>query len=290
MGNLCRAMGWALAALLWLVSPSCLADVGVPLRIGLTSSFLHDRHALIVQWKAYLERKLGRPVSFTLRDSYRDAMDLMRRRQLDAAWLCDCPYVTDGTAFRLLATPVFQGRPYYRAYLIVPRQETAVHGIVDLRGKVFAYTDPYSNVGYLIPRSEIKRSNADPDHFFRRSFYAWSHRNALEAVAAGIADGTSVSNYIWDTLRRQSSALTSQLRVASQSGEFGFPPFVAHRTLGDREFHALQMALVGMSRDEEGRALLKKMNLDGFIVPDPKFYRAGRDLARYMHGEQDAPF
>jgi phosphonate transport system substrate-binding protein len=28
---------------------------------------------------------------------------------------------------------------------------------VDLKGAVFAYADPYSNTGYLVPRYEIKR-------------------------------------------------------------------------------------------------------------------------------------
>jgi phosphonate transport system substrate-binding protein len=77
-----------------------------PLRIGLTPTLLHERHTLLAEWKAYLEPRLGRPVTFVLRDSYRDTMDLIKQQRLDAAWLSDYPYVLMQPWVRLLATPL----------------------------------------------------------------------------------------------------------------------------------------------------------------------------------------
>jgi phosphonate transport system substrate-binding protein len=50
-----------------------------------------------------------------LRDSYQETMELLHQQRIDVAWLCDCPHVTANPEFRLLVTPLFQGRPYYRA-------------------------------------------------------------------------------------------------------------------------------------------------------------------------------
>jgi ABC-type phosphate/phosphonate transport system substrate-binding protein len=96
-----------------------------PLRIGLTPTLLHERHALLARWKAYLEPRLGVPVSFVLRDSYSDTMDLIKQRRLDVAWLSDYPYVLMKPHVRLLVTPLKDGRPYYRSYLIVPARDPA---------------------------------------------------------------------------------------------------------------------------------------------------------------------
>jgi phosphonate transport system substrate-binding protein len=253
-----------------------------PVRIGLTPTFLNERHALMADWRTYLESKIGRPVTFVLRDSYQDTMELLHQQSIDVAWLCDCPHVTANPEFRLLATPLYQGRPYYRAYLIVPDTDQSTHGILDLKSKVFAYTDPYSNVGYMTPRYQIKKSGADPERFFRRTFFTRSPRKAIEAVAVGVADAASVNSYIWETINRQAPALTGKTRIAARSQEYGFPPFVADHAFPIKDFQLLQQALIGMSSDARGREVLGKMNLDGFVVPQPEIYRDVQEIVHFM--------
>lgn len=253
-----------------------------PLRIGLTPTFISERHALIADWRAYLEDKLGRPVAFILKDSYQDTIELLHQQQIQVAWLCDCPHVTANPVFRLLATPLFQGQPYYRSYLIVPEADRATHGLTDLRGKVFAYSDPYSNAGYLSPRYELAKQGIDPEHFYRRTFFTRSHRKAIEAVVTGVADAASVNSYIWETLHQQGPALTSQTRIAARSTTYGFPPLVVHHTLPAKDFAALQQALLGMSADTRGRDVLNKLNLDGFALPQAEIYQSVQEMLRFM--------
>jgi phosphonate transport system substrate-binding protein len=252
------------------------------LRIGLTPTFLNERHALMADWRNYLETRMGRPVAFVLRDSYEETMELLHQQNIQVAWLCDCPHVTANPEFRLLATPLFQGRPYYRSYLIVPAVDQSTQSVLDLKDKVFAYTDPYSNVGYINPRFQLKKQGIDPDHFFRRTFFTRSHRNAIEAVGVGVADASSVNSYIWETMRQQWPQLTARTRIVARSSEYGFPPFVADQRMPEKDFRGLQRALLGMSEDVAGRAILKNMNLDGFVIPQPEIYRDVQDVMQYM--------
>lgn len=253
------------------------------IRIGLTPTFLNERHALIADWQAYLERKLGQPVKFVLRDSYQETLELLRQQRIDVAWLCDCPHITANPEFKLMATPVFNGRPYYRAYLIVPETDQTTRSIADLKNKVFAYTDPYSNVGYLFPRYELKLSGEQAEVFFRRTFFTRSQRKSVEAVAVGVADAASVNSYIWETMNQQAPVLTGRTRVAVRSPEYGFPPFVADHSFPASAFQRLQKALFEMSSDAGGRDVLQKMNLDGFIKPDPKLYLEVSRIVGIMH-------
>jgi phosphonate transport system substrate-binding protein len=276
-----RQWGLILGLLLALSFPAMAAE---SLRIGLTPTFLNERHALIAEWRVYLEHKLGQPVVFVLRDGYQETMELLSQRQIDVAWLCDCPHVTANSAFRLLATPVFQGRPFYRAYLIVPEENQTTRNLFDLKNKVFAFTDPYSNAGYLLPRYQLKKSALDPDRFFRRTFFTRSQRKSIEAVAVGVADAASVNSYIWETMHQQAPVLTGRTRIVARSEEFGFPPFVAEHSLPEKKFRGLQQALAQMSDDEDGRAVLKKMYLTGFIPPQPEIYRNVQEVVRFMQG------
>ena len=71
---------------------------------------------------------------------------------IDVAWLCGFPYVAQERKLTLVAVPVYQGVPLYRSYLIVPTSDGRTRSIVDLAQRVYAFSDPLSNSGYLVPQ------------------------------------------------------------------------------------------------------------------------------------------
>jgi phosphonate transport system substrate-binding protein len=241
-------------------------------RVGLTPAFVHDQHALMAHWRQYLEAKLGVAIEFLPRNSYRETMDLLHQGRLDFAWLCDYPFLYLKDLVRLLAVPLNNGRPYYRAYLLVHADNPKPAGMADLKGATFAYSDPYSNTGYLVPRFQVHQLGEDPRSFFRKTFFTWSHRKAVEAVASGMAEGASMDSFVWDTLKRIKPELTQRTRIVGASPEFGFPPFAAHRSVSAADFAAMQGALIGMQDDEAGRSLLEQLNLTGFVAGDRRLY------------------
>jgi phosphonate transport system substrate-binding protein len=251
-----------------------------PVRVGLTPAFLHDQHGLLEEWRRYLEARLKRPVAFIQRDSYRETMDLLRLEKLDFAWICDYPFVHLKKQVRLLAVPLYQGRPYYRSYLIVPASNPHTTSILQLKNMVFAYADPYSNTGYLAPRYELFQAGEDPAKFFSKTFFTWSHHKVVEAVAFGLANGGAVDSYVWDSLAVVQPGLTAKTRIVSRSPEYGFPPFVAHRSVQEEEFRVFQKVLTDMTTDPAGQALLKRLNLDGFSRNDPKLYDSVAQMMR----------
>ncbi|MBI4741371.1 MAG: PhnD/SsuA/transferrin family substrate-binding protein [Betaproteobacteria bacterium] len=253
-----------------------------PLRIGLTPTFPNDQYRPLEAWRLYMERKLNRRVEFVQRDKYIETMDLLRLKKLDFAWVCDYPYVYFKKQVRLLATPVSAGRPYYRSYLIVPASDKTTVSMAQLKGKIFAFTDPYSNTGYLAPRLMLHQVGEDPAHFFGKTFFAWSHRRVLEAVGNGLADGGAVSSHVWETLSIGKPELTSTTRIVSKSEEYGFAPFVAQIGVSDAEFEAMRKLLLEMATDPEGKPLLKELNLDGFIAGDPQLYRRVEQVMRIL--------
>jgi phosphonate transport system substrate-binding protein len=259
------------------------ATTPVPLRFGTTPVFLDDQLTLLAAWQAYLEATLQRPVQFVQRGSYREIVGLLLSDGIDAAWVCGFPYVVHEAQVLLVAVPVYQGKPLYRSHLVVPSADTATSTVLDLRGRVFAYSDPQSNSGYLVPRVELIRAHESPGAFFRRTFFTFGHRKVVEAVRVGLAQAGSVDGYVWDTLYQQQPEATAGVRVAWRSAEHGFPPIVARRTLSIAETEALAAALMGMQRADAGRAVLQRLNIDGFTPGEPALFDSIRRSVK-LHG------
>lgn len=254
------------------------------IRIGLTPAILHDRHAPMNELGAYLESRTGRKVELVLRDSYRQIIDLISQDQLDFAWVSAYPfvYLQQHAHLRLLATPLFHGRPFFRAYLIVPASDAQTRDLLSLKGKFFAYADPYSHTGYLVPRYQLQQAGEDVGAFFAKTFFTGGHKKVVQAVASGLADAGSVDSFVWDTLAIVEPELTAGTRIVARSGEYGFPPLVAGRKVKGAEFDAMRAVLLGMAADPQGALLLAQLNIDGFVAGDAKWYAEVARMMRVM--------
>ena len=235
-----------------------------PYRIGLTPVLLEDRVTFLKKWRAYLERKLGAPVEFVQRASYQEITDLLLRGHLDLAWLCGYPYALNADRLGLLAIPLYEGRPLYRSYILVWDEDSTSRALTDLEGCIFAFSDPLSNSGYLFPQYVLAALQLRPEQFFRRTFFTWSHRRVIEAVAAGLAEAGAVDGYVWDMLSRQRPDITGRTRIVERSPYFGFPPLVTGTQLPPARRERLSELFLTMHQDPEGRDLLEQLGLAGF--------------------------
>jgi phosphonate transport system substrate-binding protein len=260
-----------------------------PIRIGTTAVILEDQVSFLDDWRRYLEQHLHGRAVFVQRGSYREITALINNDELDFAWVCGYPYVANRATMRLLAMPLYHNKPLYQSYLIVPRSDAVTRGYADLEGKIFAYSDPNSNSGFLVPQYLMLRAGLDPQTLFHKSFFTYAHRKVVSAVAAGVADGGSVDGYVWETLALVSPDLTAKTRVALKSPEFGFPPLVARASMSPRDFIAMQDVLVGMSADEQGKALLRRLNLDGFARDDPRVFDGIVQALAYVAARERLP-
>lgn len=268
------------------MADSLLADEAKVYRIGLTPVILTNQTSFLKEWEQYLSRYLKTPVKFVQRQTYKEVTDLLLNGELDAAWLCGYPFVRNREKLKLLAVPLFDGKPLYRAYLIVPASDTQTKDLDDLKHKVFVYSDPNSNSGFLYPQVRLIKMGIDPRHFFAKSFFAWSHRDVVKAVADGVAQGGSVDGYVWETLSKYEPAMTAGTRPVIKSKEFGFPPLVTRRDISQQQFLTLQQALLAMSSVDKGRDLLKRMNLDGFIKGSESLYDGIAESVTVLDGIQ----
>ena len=261
-----------------------------PIRIGLTPVFLDDRATFVNEWRDYLQRSLGKPVTFVQRGSYREIVDMLREEKLDFAWLCGGPFVRNKKNLRLVAVPLYLRKPLYQSYLIVPNSDKQTQSLADLYQKIFAFSDPDSNSGHLYTEYLLAKRGKNPSSYFTKSFFTWSHRKVVEAVASGLAQGGAVDGYVWDTLALSHPELTSKTRVVAKSPQFGHPPFVSGAAASKQDIAAIQQVLLNMVNDEEGGRLLKRLNLDGFVYGNGRLFDSIEEMVRFVEkSRNDAP-
>lgn len=247
---------------------------------GTTAVFLDNETSLLARWAKELGSVCGANVRFVQRNNYREIHELLAANRLDVAWVCGYPYVTHQQTMRLMAIPDYQGQPLYRSYLIVPKGDAQTTHITQLRNRVFAFSDPQSNSGFLVPTTELIRAGLRPSAFFRKSFFTYAHRKVVDAVSTGLADAGEIDGYVYDTIERRYPDRTRDVKVAWRSPQYGFPPIVARTNLDEETFRRIQGALVGMKERLEGRDILQQLNLDGFVEGADSVFDSIRGLVR----------
>jgi len=261
----------------------------VPIRIGTTAVILDNQVRFMRAWRDYLEPRLGRPVVFVQRGSYREISSLLLGDDIEFAWVCGYPYVRHRNAFDLVALPNYHGKPLYRSYLIVPAGDSSTTDFGALSGKVFAYSDPDSNSGFLVPQFEMLSEGVNPSSHFLKAFFTYAHRKVVVAVANGVAHGGAVDGYVWDTLALRAPELTGRTRIARKSDEYGFPPIVARRSLDRPTYTRFRDTLLAMADDPRGRELLQELNLEGFLPPDTRPFAGIARILEFVSSREPLP-
>lgn len=252
---------------------------------GLTPLFLDNDIELLSRLERYLARRLERPISLVKRRTYHEISAMLLSNQLDAAWICDDPYVQYRDQLTLLAVPVYLHHPLYQTYLIV-NEASRAQSFDDLRGTVHAFSDPDSTSGYLVTRWLLARRKTTPAQFFRDSFFTYAHRNVIRAVGAGLAESGSVDGYVWEVMSKREPDLVRRTRIIYRSEWLGFPPIVAPNAVRDApKVKAFAAALLDMPSDELGRELLKVLALDGFTRGTPDMYESTLEKWRFVKAQ-----
>lgn len=222
---------------------------------------------------AYLGERLERNVELIQGKSYAEINSLVRSGDVSLALVCSGAYVVGRREFGMeaLAVPVVNGGKTYRSYLIVPASSTASKWD-DLRDKTFAFTDPLSNSGRLVPVYVLSQMGTTPEKFFRDSVFTYSHDKSIGAVAEGLVSAAAVDSLVYDFMVQRDPFLDDRVKVIWRSPPYGINPMVVHPNVSPERRHKLEAVFLGMSSDPRGQEVLKRLGIDSFDRAEPQSY------------------
>lgn len=262
------------------INPNAAVDPEKPLRIAvcpvLSQQNTIDAYRLLSD---HISEKLGRETVLLERKSYAEINVLLANGGADIAFLASGAYTsyTGIEDIEPLVTPVRFGVPYYYSYIIVPKDSSA-QNLQDLRGKTFAFTDPLSFSGYLVPIHMLNQINEKPEGLFSNYIFTYSHEKALQAVANKIVDGGAIGSHVYSESKETKDGIADKVRIVAASEKCGIGPVVARKNLGEKDIKILKEVFLNMHKETGLAGALESLLVDRYDEPQPELY----DFQRYI--------
>lgn len=268
---------------MWVAAASAFA--GEPVKIGVAAMISpKETVKYYKQMIDFVGTKLGSPMEMVQRENYDEMDKMLESGEVSIAFICSGPYVKDRAKFgaELLVAPQSYGQPFYHAYIIV-HKDSPIKDLAGLKGKKFAFTDPKSNTGKLVPTYMVaKEFKMTPEQFFSEVTYTRSHDKSVEAVAKKFADGASIDSLIYDYAVKKNPEFTSQTKIIRKSPPYGIPPIVVRKDTDPALKEKIKNIFLAMHKDPDGKAILDGIMVDKFIVPKDTDYNTVREMADWV--------
>jgi phosphonate transport system substrate-binding protein len=231
----------------------------------------------------YIGQKLGRPVEMVQRKTYAEVNFLIKQGRIDVAFVCSRPYVEGNRQFgmELLCAPVCFGKTECYSYFIV-HKDSSIQKLEDLRAKVFAFSDPLSNTGMLVPAYELAKMGETPESFFNTYIFTYSHDNSIRSVAEKFVDAAAVDSLIWEYLEAKGRRWSAQTKVIHKSAPCGIPPVVVSPQIDPELKERLRSAFLNMHNDPRGGEILRNVLIDRFAEIEDSAYDSIRRMEAFV--------
>jgi phosphonate transport system substrate-binding protein len=232
---------------------------------------------------AQLEKDLNVKIKSQTATDYRGTIEALKFKKAEIGHLGPKSYVEASTNNYANVEPVAQlrlgnGSLGYRSCLIV-HAESDIFSPEDMGGKTFAFNDPNSTSGYLVPSNFfMTEMNVDPKKFFSKVTFSGSHEASILAVANRKVEVASTNLPDLQQLTREGKVPRGAIRVIWVSKLIPNDPIVVRKDLPQSLKQALQESLVTMKARSPEAFAQGGAFFGGFVRADDAKYQVIREL------------
>jgi phosphonate transport system substrate-binding protein len=180
-------------ALTAILSTSAFAQEITEFNIGiLGGENAQDRMTNLECFRAKVEAELGVPTKLFTPADYDGVIQGLLGGSLDFAWLGASAYaktyLTNPEAVDVLLTK--QNADGTTGYYAIgfAKADSGITSMDDAKGKVFAFADPNSTSGYLVPGAELSEAYGNLEEYFSEVKMSGGHEQSIVGVANGDFD------------------------------------------------------------------------------------------------------
>ena len=281
-----RLAALGLLAVLALAGPVPAADPSWPKEITFALLSTENAAEITRRWSpilAQLEKDLGIKMRSVTATDYRGSIEALKFKKAEIGHLGPKAYIEASANNYANVEPIAQlqlanGSLGYRSCLIV-HADSDVFSPEDMAGKTFAFNDPNSTSGYLVPSTFfLTEMGIDPQKHFAKLVFSGSHEASILAVANRKVEIASTNLPDLQQLTREGKVPRGALRVIWVSKLIPNDPIVVRKDLPQSFKSAVQESLVSMrARHPE---VFREIGawLGAFVKADDGKYQIIRDL------------
>ncbi len=197
----------AAVALFAMLAAPALAQANDPAKTGiLRIGFIpaEDSRAMVRQSQDILDivaKQTGLKVEAFVGSDYNGTIEALRNGHVDVALLGPFSYIlaTTQAPVEAFAVTVIAKtmQPSYKS-IIIARKDSPINSIDDLKGHTYAFVDPGSTSGYMVPAAAFKKAGITPEKDFKQVMYSGGHDATIVAVGEGKVEAGSVADRIFE--------------------------------------------------------------------------------------------
>lgn len=225
----------------------------------------------------HLQSVLRLPIESSSATAYNGIITAMGNKQLDIAYFGPKSYVeaANRAGAEALALELDQfGKPGYYS-IIIAKSSTGWKTLDDARGRRFAFTDPNSTSGYLVPRILfIRDRGGDPEKFFSEIKFSGAHGTSILQVAKGDIDAAATNTLDFARVISKGGPREDEFVTLWKSDMIPGCPIAGRKDLPTSLKHAITDALVSFKNDSADSNFQSR----GYIRTSDEQY----DIIRYL--------
>ena len=230
----------AAAALFTMLAVPAFAQANDPaksgvLRIGFIPA--EDSRAMVRQSQDILDivaKQTGLKVEAFVGSDYNGTIEALRNGHVDVALLGPFSYVlaTTQAPVEAFAVTVIAKtmRPSYKS-IIIARKDSPINSINDLKGHTYAFVDPGSTSGYMVPAAAFKKLGITPEKDFKQVMYSGGHDATIVAVGEGKVEAGSVADRIFERGCAKGLADCSKIKTIWESPDIWNDPVLYRKNM-----------------------------------------------------------
>jgi phosphonate transport system substrate-binding protein len=238
------------------------------------------------RWTPILEqlsKDLGMPIKQVAATDYRGSIEALKFNKAQIGQLGPKGYVEASNNNYANVEPVAQlqhtnGSLGYRSCLIV-HADSDIFNPEDIGGKTFAFNDPNSTSGYLVPMTFfLTEMDIEPKAYFSKLTFSGSHEASILAVANKKVDVASTNLPDVQQMTTEGKVPRGAVRVIWVSKLIPNDPIVVRKDLPDSLKQAIQQSLTAMKATNPEAFTAGGAWIGGFVKVDDATYQIIRDL------------
>lgn len=205
------------------------------IRIGFIPA--EDSRAMVRQSQAILDivaKHTGMKIETFVGSDYNATIEAFRSGHVDVGLLGPFSYVLATTVAPVEAFGVTvvakTMQPSYKS-IIIARKESKITDLQSIKGHTFAFVDPGSTSGSMVPSAAFVKAGITPQKDFKQVMYSGGHDATIVAVGTGKVDAGSVADRIYERGCAKGLTDCSKLKIVWTSPPIPNDPLLYRKNL-----------------------------------------------------------
>ena len=199
----------------------------------------------------YLSEKTGRNIQVKVSKTYKSHIESVGEGRIGLAYLGPASYVKVAHIYGeqiLLVCLEINRKPYFHGMIVV-RKNSQIKTLQELVSKKFAFNDPNSTMGYLVPRYMLFETGV-PIETLKEYDFLGSHDDVALGVLGGYYDAGGVKEGVYYKYKDRG------LQMLAQSPPIAEHLFVANKNIEPSTTNNIRRLLINL-KDEKILASIK---------------------------------